>query len=227
MRYVLGSRASIGGVLGSGRGGAAAAAWYLAGGVSAALTAYDAATGADVAAISVPSAATIADAVWDEALAGHTTAGSAGALLTASGAASDPLLNLVPGSYASGTAGYYLGRLANSQVDLVSVFDPVTKTLSYYYGDDYTSDESRQQTFTTELDLSGNASVVWIVGTSSGVKSINCAIVDAHTYSLEVTAENLTQIGVGIWPYDFEITLDNGHTVTEITGQVLVSADVR
>ena len=35
MRYVLGSRASIGGVLGSGRGGAAGA-WYLAGGVSAA-----------------------------------------------------------------------------------------------------------------------------------------------------------------------------------------------
>lgn len=36
IRSVLGSRASIGGVLGSGRGGAAAAAWYLAGGVSAA-----------------------------------------------------------------------------------------------------------------------------------------------------------------------------------------------
>lgn len=35
IRSVLGSRASIGGVLGSGRGGAAAA-WYLAGGVSAA-----------------------------------------------------------------------------------------------------------------------------------------------------------------------------------------------
>lgn len=35
IRGVLGSRASIGGVLGSGRGGAAAA-WYLAGGVSAA-----------------------------------------------------------------------------------------------------------------------------------------------------------------------------------------------
>ena len=34
IRYVLGSRASIGGPLGSGRGGAAA--WYLAGGVSAA-----------------------------------------------------------------------------------------------------------------------------------------------------------------------------------------------
>jgi len=36
IRSVLGSRASIGGPLGSGRGGAAAAAWYLAGGVSAA-----------------------------------------------------------------------------------------------------------------------------------------------------------------------------------------------
>ena len=36
MRHVLGSNASIGGVLGSGRGAAAAADWWLSGGVSAA-----------------------------------------------------------------------------------------------------------------------------------------------------------------------------------------------
>lgn len=36
MSYVLGARGAIGGVLGQGRGGAAAAQWWLAGGVSAA-----------------------------------------------------------------------------------------------------------------------------------------------------------------------------------------------
>ena len=59
----------------------------------------------------VPSVADIADGVWDEALAGHAGAGSAGQALSAAGGPADPLLNSVPGSYASGTAGYALGRI--------------------------------------------------------------------------------------------------------------------
>lgn len=45
--------------------------------------AADDATLAAIAALSIPSAATIADAVWDEALAGHVGAGSAGEALSA------------------------------------------------------------------------------------------------------------------------------------------------
>ena len=78
-----------------------------------------------------PSAASVADAVWDEALAGHATAGSAGAAEFAAGAAGDPLTNPV-GAYVAPQAGYYLQRLANDQVEVVSVFDPVTQGLSYY-----------------------------------------------------------------------------------------------
>lgn len=50
----------------------------------------------------------IADAVWDEALAGHTTAGSAGAAM--SGAGSDLWSTALPGSYGAGTAGHILGH---------------------------------------------------------------------------------------------------------------------
>lgn len=46
-----------------------------------ALVAYDAATGTDVSAVSAPSAATVADAVWDEVQSGHTTAGTFGKYL--------------------------------------------------------------------------------------------------------------------------------------------------
>lgn len=50
------------------------------------------------AAISIPSAATIADAVWDEALAGHLTAGSTGEALDASGGGSSlTVQNIVDG----------------------------------------------------------------------------------------------------------------------------------
>lgn len=53
----------------------------------------------------------IADAVWDELLAGHVIPGSAGAGLAAASASGDPWASLLPGSYAEGTAGAGIGRL--------------------------------------------------------------------------------------------------------------------
>lgn len=51
----------------------------------------------------------IADAVWDEAIAGHLTAGSTGAQLNAAGAGGDPWATALPGAYGAGTAGQILG----------------------------------------------------------------------------------------------------------------------
>lgn len=61
-----------------------------------------------------PAAAAIADAVWDEALAGHATAGTAGSQLTSAGASGDPWASVVPAAYADGTAGAAIGRLNNT-----------------------------------------------------------------------------------------------------------------
>lgn len=57
----------------------------------------------------IPTAAAVADAVWDEALAGHTTAGSAGKALSDAGTAGDPWSTAVPGAYGAGTAGFVVG----------------------------------------------------------------------------------------------------------------------
>ena len=172
-----------------------------------------------------PTTGAIADAVWDETLSGHAGAGSAGAALSAAGGAGDPLLNPV-GSYVAPQAGYYLQRLANNQVQIVSSFDPVTMTLTYYYGDDYKVAENREQDFTTTLDLTGG-SVALKVRTATALVSIPCTLPDAHTYRLELTAENLESIGVGVWTYDLQMTLANGDDVTEIYGAFMVNADVR
>jgi hypothetical protein len=67
-----------------------------------------------------PSAATIADAVWDEALAGHAVAGSAGAALSTAGTAGDPWSTALPGSYAEGTAGEILGGLSVSTASAIA-----------------------------------------------------------------------------------------------------------
>jgi hypothetical protein len=58
---------------------------------------------------SAPSAATVADAVWDEALSGHLGAGSTGNALNAAGSAGDPWATALPGAYGAGTAGLLLG----------------------------------------------------------------------------------------------------------------------
>ena len=73
--------------------------------------AADDATLAAIAALTIPSAATIADAVWDEAAAGHVAAGSTGEALGAAGAAGDPWITTLPGAYTAGQAGHTIGSL--------------------------------------------------------------------------------------------------------------------
>lgn len=70
-----------------------------------------------VDAISLTSA-DIADAVWDEAIAGHLTAGSTGASLNAAGGSGDPWVTSLPGSYTTGQAGKILADILTDTADL-------------------------------------------------------------------------------------------------------------
>jgi hypothetical protein len=174
-----------------------------------------------------PTSAANADAVWDELIAGHAIATSTGALLSSAGAAADPLLNAVPGAYVAPQAGYYLGRLANNQVQIKSNFDPDTMELSYYFGDDYKSADNREQTFTTDYTLTGG-SVALEVRNATALVSIPCTIVDANTYALSLTAANLATITVGVWDYHLRMTLPtSADKITEVYGKIMVTADVR
>jgi hypothetical protein len=66
---------------------------------------------------SAPTAAEIADAVWEEAIADHSgTAGSTAEALGAAGAAGDPWTTQLPGSYGSGTAGKIIGDNINATI---------------------------------------------------------------------------------------------------------------
>ncbi len=64
----------------------------------------------------IPSAAAIADAVWDEALAGHAGSGSTGEALAAAGAAGDPWITALPGAYSAGQAGYIVGTALDATI---------------------------------------------------------------------------------------------------------------
>lgn len=65
---------------------------------------------------SAPTAAQIADAVWDEILSGHAISGSTGEALSAAGGAGDPWITALPGSYSAGQAGYIVGNNLNATV---------------------------------------------------------------------------------------------------------------
>jgi len=62
--------------------------------------------------------ADIADAVWDEPLADHLTAGSTGAGLNAAGSAGDPWATTLPGSYTGSQAGKILADVLDDTADL-------------------------------------------------------------------------------------------------------------
>lgn len=67
-----------------------------------------------ITAASLPTAAGVADAVWEEAIADHSgTTGSTAEQLAAAGASGDPWATALPGSYTSGQAGAILGGVLN------------------------------------------------------------------------------------------------------------------
>lgn len=65
---------------------------------------------------SAPTAADIADAVWDEATVGHQTAGTTGKALTDAVTAGDPWSTALPGAYGAGTAGNIVGNNLNATI---------------------------------------------------------------------------------------------------------------
>jgi hypothetical protein len=72
---------------------------------------------ADIAALTIPTAAAVADAVWEEAVADHSgTVGSTAEALAAAGSVGDPWTTALPGAYGAGTAGKIVGDNLNATV---------------------------------------------------------------------------------------------------------------
>lgn len=70
------------------------------------------------------SAAAISSAVWQEALASHPDAGTAGKALTDAGTAGDPWSTALPGAYGAGTAGLIIGTNLTTPISSVSTDVP-------------------------------------------------------------------------------------------------------
>lgn len=177
---------------------------------------------ADPAGVSdIPTSGDIADAVWDELLSGHVVAGSAGEALAASGSASDPLLNQVPGSYASGTAGAALGRIGSGQITTVS---PVAQDgdVTTIRGDDYDNAHGRALDWTDSEaawpDLTGATIEVIIGGIVELAGSVVTPSGSGKKVRLELTDVQTAAIRSGVHAFQVIATLADADIVTLVEG---------
>ena len=161
-----------------------------------------------------PTAAAIADAVWDETAADHVTTGTTGKLLANAGAAADPLLNTVPGSYATGTAGYALGRIGTGAITAVSPVSSDGGTIHVTSGDDYRSADATA--FTWSLSKSSlptniqsatvNFTIVHGGGSLTKAGTVTNGT-DTITLTLELTAAQTALFAAGVGAFHWQATM--------------------
>jgi hypothetical protein len=162
-----------------------------------------------------PTAAAVADAIWDEANSAHVTAG---------------------------TTGFNLNRLAGTTVTVSSPTDS-SGTISLVRGDDYDAADSREISFSSTgwADLTGATAVTLSIrkrASKTGLgTTLRATISDTsgsrvvgggtQTVVFEPTAAQTADLDVGTAAcvYDVQATLASGNIVTLSSGVVNVTED--
>lgn len=121
--------------------------------------------------VTPPTVGAIADAVWDEATAGHQTAGTTGKQLTDNGDVTDPMLNDI-GGYPPGSLGYQLQILVPGTA--INVVSPMAEdgTLTLMAGAVYETGHS------TPIPLGT------LDSTAPDMRTTTSAVVTLHCYTL-------------------------------------------
>lgn len=128
----------------------------------------------------------IADANWDELIAGHLAAGTTGNALNAAGAAGDPWTTLLPGAYGAGTAGFLVGTYVDAAISVVPTtaeFNARTLLSADYF--DPTSDAVANVTLvattTTNTDMRGTDSAATAAALAAVDGNVDLILVDTGT----------------------------------------------
>lgn len=166
-----------------------------------------------------PTVGAIAAEVWDTVAADHDTAGTTGEALNAAGSASDPLLNAVPGSYASGTAGAALGRIGTGRISTVS---PVAQNgdVTVVQGDDYSVSSGRALSWTEEggaWPTLTDAAEIWIA-VAGDEFTVEALAGSPTVIRAELTEADTASIATGVHPFTVKAELLNGDIITLLTG---------
>ena len=191
---------NVTGSVGSIATGGIAAASFAAGAIDAAAIAANAIGASELATDAV---AEIADGVWDEAIAGHLTAGTTGAKL-----------NLI------GTASYTVTSPVSSDGTAITIVR----------GDDYLLTDSRQLAFTsTGWPTITGATVKLRVkfGKTATITEYTATVTGAQACYVPLTTVQTAAMVPGVYKFDLQATLSNLSIVTLVQGTLSVWEDVR
>lgn len=180
-------------------------------------------TAVDAIPTSNPTAAAIADAVWDEAMADHLTGGTTGASLNGAGSAGDPWTTTLPGAYTSGQAGYIVGTYLDAAVSSASA--PTAAAVADAVWDELTSGHVTASTFgkavadiladTNELQTNqGN----WTTATGFSTHSaadVWAAATRTLTANTNLNDPTAAAIADAVWD-----ELQSGHTTAGTFGEI-------
>ena len=191
---------NVTGSVGSIATGGIAAASFAAGAIDATAIAANAIGASELATDAV---AEIADGVWDEAIAGHLTAGTTGAKL-----------NLI------GTASYTVTSPVSSDGTAITIVR----------GDDYLLTDSRQLAFTsTGWPTITGATVKLRVkfGKTATITEYTATVTGAQACYVPLTTVQTAAMVPGVYKFDLQATLSNLSIVTLVQGTLSVWEDVR
>lgn len=146
---------------------------------------------------------------------------------------SDPLTNLVPGSYGAGTAGAALGRIGTGTINVVSPLS-ASGDLTLIAGDDYLSADGRAIEFAntagTWPNLTGATIFLIAIRNGSTLIEVLGSVVTptgSQLVKVEPTADDLATPAnaAASWEYTYGVyaTLSNGHKVTLQTGRLTLT----
>ena len=100
-------------------------------------------------------------------------------------------------------------------------------SLALVLGDDYLAIDGRSLDWalTNVPTLTGGA-IALRVQVGGAALAFAGSVTGAAACRVELTAEQLATIGVGVWPYDLQATLLSGHVVTLVQATLAVADDV-
>jgi hypothetical protein len=120
----------------------------------------------------------IADAVLNEILSEHTAAGTVGAALSAAGNSGDPWSTVLPGTYASGTAGKIIGDSLDAKVSTRSTMGDGSIEWNYTVTDYETGLPIADVLVTVCLDVAGSVKIAETLTNMYGIAKFRLDPID-------------------------------------------------
>lgn len=186
---------------------------------------------AQVSTVGGGTAASIAAAVWDLSLSGHLTAGSTGYALNAAGSAGDPWSTSLPGSYTGTTAGFIVGTLRASTLNILSPQVTTASTFSVVIGDDYYTADNASLQFSIGSNPSlsgGSVRLLMEADTDGNYISVTGSVsgTNPQVMTFELPTAKTSLLAEGWHGWEVEATLSSGHVRTLVRGRYEALAQV-